>query len=118
MAVTSGAASNAVVKLNFKLTLPQGANSTTLIVAGGADADRDGTVEDNGEYQAFVRDGNVWTCSQTVPGPVSQMIFYVQATCGPHVPYELEITDGGGAKLYHYTNVSNEPVVAIRWWLP
>ena len=106
-----------IVQLKFKLSLPQGPNSTTVIVAGGADADRDGTVEDNGEYAAFTRNGNVWTHDQTVQGPVSQMIFYVQATCGPHVPYELEITDGAGAKLYKYDNVSTDNVVAIRWWL-
>jgi hypothetical protein len=46
------------------------------------------------------------------------MIFYVQFTVGPNVPYEFVIKDGGGAVLYPSTsNITVGDTGRIRWRL-
>ena len=101
----------------FEVKLPNGPNTDHVIVAGGADADRDGTVEDNGEYGVFTRNGNTWTYTQTVPGPVAGMLFYVQLTVGPNVPYELKIQDSAGNPHYSTGNVTIGITEYVRWSL-
>lgn len=111
------AAPDAIVMLNFELKLPAGPNNDNVIIAGGADADRDGTVEDNGEYGAFTRSGNTWTHAQTVSGPVAGMPFYVQMTIGPNVPYELSIKDSAGTIHYSTSNITVGITEYVRWTL-
>ena len=105
-------------QLKFELTLPNGTTYPYVIVAGGADADRDGTVEDNGEYGAFTRTGNVWSYTQIVPSPLHGMLFYVQLTVGPSVGYDLTIKDAAGSLLYRNQNVTVDATETIRWELP
>jgi hypothetical protein len=106
---------NAIVQLTFEVKLPAGPNSDHVIIAGGADADRDGTIEDNGEYGVFTRNANTWTYTQTVPGPISGMAFYVQMTVGPNVPYELTIKDSAGTVVYANSNTTVDVTEYIRW---
>jgi hypothetical protein len=106
-----------IVQLNFELKLPNGPNSPFVIIAGGADIDRDGTVEDNDEYAIFARNANTWTRQQAVTGSVSGMLFYVQFTVGPNVPYDFTIKDAAGGLLFSNQNVTSGATESIRWTL-
>jgi hypothetical protein len=92
--------------LTFTFTLPHGANSKFIQVSGGADADRDGTIEDNTEVAAFSRNGNVWTRQQQVNSPTDGMLFAVTFTVGPSVAWSLVITNGAGKSLYQGANTT------------
>lgn len=105
----------ATADLTFTLSLPHGGNTTALMVMGGADADHDGTVEDNGEYATFTRNNNIWTLKQTVPEPVKGMVFYVQANVGPDVAFDFDIEDGAGVSRFSKSGVTVNPVLTIRW---
>ncbi len=103
--------------ITFTLTLPDGPNSPVVIVAGGADSDGDGTIEDNSEVAAFQRAGNVWTRTQSLAG-ISGTKFFVTFTVGADVRWELVITDAAGKALYTNQNTTVFHTGEIKWQLP
>ena len=86
-------------KLTFELALPNGPNSAVVIIAGGADADQDGTI-DNGEVASLVSSGNVWSRDQDVQLPTTGMMFAISFTVGSGVDWKLVIKNAAGTVLY------------------
>ena len=94
------------MEIEFELTLPKGPKNAIVLVSGGADADRDGTVEDDEEVEAFKRTGNTWKRKQLVSDPTTGMLFGVTLTVGRDVSWKLEIKDATGSVLFSDSNVT------------
>jgi hypothetical protein len=105
-------------EIKFELSLPDGPRSAFVVVAGGADADHDGTIEDNAEVSTFTRDGNTWSHNQRIDDPVSGTRFFVTFTIGQDVRWELVIKNDAGAVLYRNQNTTVFHTSEIRWHLP
>jgi hypothetical protein len=107
-------------QIKLELTLLDEPRSPFVVVAGGLDADRDGTVEDDDEVQAFTRNGtkNVWSRTQILDGEVSGTRFFVTFTVGAEVRWELVIKDASDKVLYINQNTTVFHTGDIRWHLP
>lgn len=93
-------------EIKFELQLPDGPGSDVVIVAGGADSNHDGKIDQDSEIAAFTRDGHTWRRRQTLSGAVGGTAFYVSFVIGAGVRWELAITDGAGKVLHHSKNTS------------
>lgn len=84
----------------FKIQGP--ATSPAVIVVGGADSNRDGTISNTDEVAAFVQqpDGVTWTRSQNVAGATAGMAFAVHFVVGEGVPWQLTIANAAGQALF------------------
>jgi hypothetical protein len=104
--------------ITFTLRLLDPPTSPFVVVAGGADGDRDGTIEDNGEVGIFDRVSNrAWNRTQEVQVPTIDMIFGVSFTVGTGVRWELVIKDAGATILYSggSTTLFASETVAFRF---
>jgi redox-sensitive bicupin YhaK (pirin superfamily) len=104
--------------IKFELRLPNGANGHIVIVAGGADADHDRTVEDNGEISVFKRmEKNLWTVTQEVQRPTLGMLFAVQITVGRGTQWELVIKNKAEQTLYSGASTTSYDAETISYFL-
>jgi hypothetical protein len=87
-------------EIRFELTLPDGPNSSFVAVAGGADANHDGSIQEPNEVGAFARSGNVWGHKQIIADPVSGTAFSVVFAVGGDVRWTFTVHDGGGKELF------------------
>ncbi|MBL8624447.1 MAG: hypothetical protein JNK64_24275 [Myxococcales bacterium] len=93
--------------LTFEFKLATAPMSPFVIVAGGADANRDGRIENQSEVDVFAaKGGNLWSRSQTVATPTKGMLFSVTFTIGIGVRWTLEIKNAAGAVLYSGANTT------------
>jgi hypothetical protein len=74
--------------------------SSFVVVNGGADADKDNTIEDNGEQGAFTRFGNTWTRQQDVLSPLRGTLWGVAIGIGVGVAWTLQILDKNNTVLH------------------
>jgi hypothetical protein len=96
-------------QIKFELRLPNGPGSNVVIVAGGADSNRDGRIDQNSEIAAFTRNGNdghTWSRTQTIGDQISGTEFYVSFMIGVGVRWELTVTDDAGKVLRQASNTS------------
>ena len=71
--------------LYFNLKLLKSPTSPFVIVAGGADADGNGVIDQASEVSAFKRGtGHAWTHTQTVSAQTKGMLFAVVFTVGAY----------------------------------
>ncbi len=106
------------MEINFEFRLPSGPKSSFVIISGGADADRDGRIEDDTEIAAFVRDkDNTWTRKQEVAAQTKDMLFAVTFTVGAGVPWSLKITDPTGKALFTGANTTMFPSETVSYVL-
>ncbi|MFT3697451.1 MAG: hypothetical protein QM831_30190 [Kofleriaceae bacterium] len=83
----------------FKIQGP--AKSPAVIVAGGADSNRDGVISNADEVAALqTTDSSTWTRTQNVAGATSGMAFAVHFTVGVGVPWQLTIANAAGTTLF------------------
>ncbi|NVB85786.1 MAG: hypothetical protein HOV81_45910 [Kofleriaceae bacterium] len=107
-----------MTEIKFELTLPDGPRSPVVIVAGGADGNRDDVIDNAEEVKAFVRDGNTWSRKQEVDDRLAGMRFIVTFLVGQNVRWELTIKDAGGHVLYRNQNTTVLHTGEVRWHLP
>jgi hypothetical protein len=104
--------------LRYELKLPNGANNNFVIVAGGADINRDGTISNADEVRSFTaQPNNHWTLDQPFQGNASGMIFAVMFTVGVNVKWELTIKDDSGTVLYTGKSTTIDPFDTISYHL-
>lgn len=104
--------------LKYALFLPNGANSNVVIVAGGADVNRDGVISNADEVKSFKAEtNNTWTLEQSYPGNASGMLFAVTFTIGVHVKWELTVKDGAGTVLYSGKSTTSQPFETVSYHL-
>jgi hypothetical protein len=97
-------------RIRFEFKLPNGPKCPIVIVAGGADADRNGKIENKSEIGVLYReDQNTWTREQRVSKPTSGTIFAVSFTVGVGVVWSLTITDSANRVLYSGTHTTAFP---------
>jgi hypothetical protein len=105
-------------KLTYELFLPNGANTNVVIVAGGADIDRNGVISNASEVASFTaQPNNKWTRDQPFSGNASGMIFAVTFTVGVNVKWELTVTDAAGTVLYSGKSTTNTPFETVSYHL-
>jgi hypothetical protein len=105
-------------KLIFRLTLPQGAKSPIVLVAGGADSDGNGLIDTKKEVAAFVKnDAGVWTREQEVDAPTKDMLFAVTFTVGAGCPWRLTIADTVGKTLFESASTTVFPTETVSFFL-
>lgn len=106
------------MEIVFEFTLPNGPKSPIVIVSGGADANRDGQIENASEVGAFTREpNNMWTRKQQVVGPTDGMLFAVTFTVGPGVAWNLRISDANKRTLYTGANTTMFPSETVSYYL-
>jgi hypothetical protein len=104
--------------LTFVFTaLKQPIGFHVISVAGGADSDGNGIVDQNSEIDAFQRNGLVWTRTQTVALATKGMLFAVTFAMGVGTPWQLAITNQAGALLFSGGNISGLPVDQVSSYL-
>ena len=104
--------------LRFELKLPSGANSNFVIVAGGADINRDGAISNASEVHSFTaQPNNLWTLDQPFQGSASGMIFAVTFTVGANVKWELTVKDDSGTVLFSGKNTTIAPFETVSFHL-
>jgi hypothetical protein len=102
--------------LKYELKLPNGANSNFVIVAGGADLNRDGAISNAEEVRVFAAQANnVWTLDQPFQGNASGMIFAVTFTIGVNVKWELTVKDDSGAVLFSGRSTTIAPFDTVSF---
>lgn len=107
-----------MAKLNFRLTLPKGAKSPIVLVAGGADSDGNGVIETKKEVAAFERnDAGVWVREQEVDAPTQDMLFAVTFTIGAGCPWRLMIAESGGKILFESASITVFPTETVSFFL-
>jgi hypothetical protein len=107
-----------VNSLNYALYLPNGANTNVVIVAGGADVNRDGVISNANEVKSFTAaPNNTWTLDQGYAGNASGMLFAVTFTIGVNVKWELTVKDDAGTVLYSGKSTTHQPFETVSYHL-